>query len=63
MPDITQRTRSFVVPWPVVLMAGLVVALLLAFSGAYGFLGDEMYFVVAGRHPAFGYVDQPPLTP
>ncbi|MEU7940688.1 glycosyltransferase family 39 protein, partial [Microbispora bryophytorum] len=63
MPDTTQRTRSFVVPWPVVLMAGLVVALLLAFSGAYGFLGDEMYFVVAGRHPAFGYVDQPPLTP
>ncbi|GIH46108.1 Dolichyl-phosphate-mannose-protein mannosyltransferase [Microbispora rosea] len=63
MPDTTQRTRSFVVPWPVVLIAGLVVALLLAFSSAYGFLGDEMYFVVAGRHPAFGYVDQPPLTP
>ena len=22
-----------------------------------------MYYVVAGQHPAFGYVDQPPLTP
>ena len=51
------------VPWPVVVIAGLMVAGLLAVSGAYGFHGDEMYFVVAGQHPAFGYVDQPPLTP
>lgn len=51
------------VPWPVVLVAGAMVAGLLAVSGRYGFHGDEMYYVVAGRHPAFGYVDQPPLTP
>jgi 4-amino-4-deoxy-L-arabinose transferase-like glycosyltransferase len=51
------------VPWPVLLVAGLMVAGLLAVSGAYGFHGDETYFIVAGQHPAFGYVDQPPLTP
>jgi hypothetical protein len=57
------RTAGFSVPWAVLAVAGLMVAVLLAVSGAYGFHGDEMYFVVAGQHPAFGYVDQPPLTP
>ena len=51
------------VPWPVLAVAGLMLVGLLAVSGAYGFHGDEMYYVVAGQHPAFGYVDQPPLTP
>ncbi len=56
--------RAFsAIPWPVLLVASLMVALLLALSGAYGFHGDEMYYVVAGQHPALGYVDQPPLTP
>ena len=48
---------------PVLLIAGLMFVGLMAVAGAYGFHGDEMYFVVAGQHPAFGYVDQPPLTP
>ncbi len=57
------RLAPFAIPWPVVAVAGLMVAALLAVSGAYGFHGDEMYYVVAGQHPALGYVDQPPLTP
>jgi hypothetical protein len=61
--EVATGCRWWAVPWPVWLVAGLMVAALLGLSGAYGFHGDEMYFVVAGQHPAFGYVDQPPLTP
>jgi hypothetical protein len=52
-----------IIPWTTVVVAALLLAVLVGLSGQYGFHGDEMYYVVAGQHPAFGYVDQPPLTP
>lgn len=33
----------------------------LAFANNYGYFRDELYFIAAGQHLAFGYVDFPPM--
>lgn len=48
---------------PVALIAGATAALLLLTAGRFGYFSDELYFLAAGRHPAWGYADQPPLLP
>ena len=50
------------VPGTVWLIAAVFVAVELAVSDRYGFQQDELYFLVASHHLAFGYVDQPPLA-
>jgi Dolichyl-phosphate-mannose-protein mannosyltransferase len=57
---VSRTDRVPVLAWVV---GGVFVAVELAVSGRYGFQQDELYFIVAGRHLAFGYVDQPPLVP
>jgi hypothetical protein len=60
-PALVSRTdRVPALAWAI---GAVFVAVELAVSGRYGFQQDEMYFIVAGRHLAFGYVDQPPLVP
>jgi len=45
------------------LIAAVAFAVEMAVGARYGYDRDELYFLAAGRHLAFGYVDQPPLTP
>lgn len=44
-------------------VALVVLALHSAGNPHYGFFRDELYFIICGFHPAFGYVDQPPVVP
>jgi 4-amino-4-deoxy-L-arabinose transferase-like glycosyltransferase len=49
--------------WAAWSVAAVVAVVHLAVAGQYDIFRNELYFIVCGRHPAFGYVDQPPLVP
>ncbi len=47
-------------PW---IAAAVTLLVHLLGTAHYGFFRDELYFIICGRHPQWGYVDQPPLVP
>ncbi|KUN75059.1 ArnT family glycosyltransferase [Streptomyces griseoruber] len=72
-PGATARTRAPAAPptaplpplalLPVCAVACVTAALLLLTADRFGYFSDELYFLAAGRSPAWGYADQPPLLP
>lgn len=57
------RGRTGIAWRPVLLVAAVIGVIHLAVATRYGWHHDEFYYVISGRHPAWGYVDQPPLVP
>src|SRR5881398_2891536 len=66
MPDVIpaaanqRRSSAESVLIAVFSIAALLIHLLT--NGRYGYFRDELYYIACGRHLAFGYVDQPPLS-
>src|SRR5271154_151776 len=53
---------SFTSGLAIVLYVALVRMVLYCIAGPnYGYFRDELYYLACGEHPAWGYVDQPPL--
>jgi len=56
-------TRASRLTHPAAILGLLALAIHAFANQHYDFFRDELYFIVCGRHPAWGYVDQPPLVP
>jgi len=56
-----QSTPPLALRWLIILV-GIKLAIHLATGGRYGYFRDELYYLDAGRHLAWGYVDFAPLV-
>ncbi|WP_245717849.1 glycosyltransferase family 39 protein [Nocardia miyunensis] len=58
-----ERGRPPIARRPVFAVAAVAAIVHLVVATRFGWHRDEFYYVLCGRHPDWGYVDQPPLAP
>jgi 4-amino-4-deoxy-L-arabinose transferase-like glycosyltransferase len=62
IPVAVNPRRSSAEPILIILFSAVALLVHLLTNGHYGYFRDELYYIACGRHLAFGYVDQPPLS-
>jgi 4-amino-4-deoxy-L-arabinose transferase-like glycosyltransferase len=62
IPAAATQKRSSAEPILIILFSAVALLVHLLTNGPYGYFRDELYYIACGRHLAFGYVDQPPLS-
>src|SRR5437773_6288376 len=66
MPDVipaaANQRRSSAELILITLFSAVALLVHVLTNGRYGYFRDELYYIACGRHLAFGYVDQPPLS-
>src|SRR5882672_7060751 len=62
IPEAVNQRRSSAEPALVIFFSIAALLVHLLTNGRYGYFRDELYYIACGRHLAFGYVDQPPLS-
>ncbi len=60
-PTISHSTSGLRTPSAVWIICAALFVLVMAVAPRYGYFRDELYYLACGEHPAWGYVDQPPL--
>ncbi len=59
---LNSKIQSFKIITSWIGLLNFIIIYASAFTPGYGYFIDEFYYIACANHPAFGYVDQPPIA-